>query len=137
MGISKQAIEDIYKTSDKPSEFFTRLGNIILDEFSGIRIIGQIERPEGKDTYDALKQCLRTYLSHYRNFDALPNDVYSRSVFSLYFVWTGIFHYGEEEGSELWPHVFEGLGISDDQKIENNFGCVPLFAQRLISITIL
>jgi len=124
MQISKETIESVFNSANgKASKFFYELGKIILDEFSNIRIIGQIERPEGKATYDALKQCLNSFTKSYQNVESMIQTVpkHSRAVLSLYFVWTGVFHYGEEEGNELWPHVFEGLGISYDQKIENNF----------------
>ena len=115
MQISKQTIESAFnKANGKASKFFYELGSIILDEFSNIRIIGQIECPEDKVTYDALKQCLKSLAKSYHNAKSMMDDIQTvpkqyHSVFSLYFVWTGIFHYGEEEGNELWPHVFDGL----------------------------
>ena len=126
MSISKETIENVFSSmANKPSKFFRELGKIILDEFSGIRIIGQIERPEGKATYDTLKQCLQSIAGYYGYFDALLDAVLEteqfRSVLSLYFVWTGIFHYGEDEGNELWPHIFKGLSLIDESAIENKF----------------
>jgi len=134
MSISKKTIEDIFKnTADNPPEFFEKFGNIIIDEFSGIRIIGQIERPEGEATYETLRGCLQSVLKNYKNFDRLLDDTQLiqkrfRAVLSLYFVWTGIFRYGEYEGNELWPHIFEGL-FSYDPNIAWQWG--KMFMQCL------
>lgn len=94
--------------------FLEDLGDRVLEAFSGIRLIGEIERPEGRDTYEELRSRLgqvvkgsETVLSEILEMDSKQ----MRATFGLYFVWTGIFSYGEESGHELWPQVLEGLGI--------------------------
>ena len=68
----------------------------MLDEFSGITLIGQIERPEGQEAYDVLQVCLREL---FRNALRVHRSHHGtkqwRAVLSLYFVWTGIFHVEE------------------------------------------
>lgn len=127
MGISQKTIKDIFdRTANCPLKFFEELGNIVLEEFSGIRVIGQIERPEGKATYETLKDCLQSVFKCYKDFDSILEDVQIvqkrfRAVLSLYFVWTGVFHYGKVEGHELWAHVFKGLSLPHINPTENEF----------------
>jgi hypothetical protein len=110
-------------TSIDRDSFFKQLGGIVLEEFSGITLIGEIERPKGKETYEVLQVCLREW---FRN----KSDVYVilhgtkqwRAVLSLYFVWTGIFTYGIEQRHELWPHIFKGLGIPYRAQIAQRYG---------------
>jgi hypothetical protein len=119
MSISSANIHDAFEQGKDPYGFFSKLGELILDEFASIRLIGEIERKDGRKTYELLKDCLKKILSQASTgkldsvFKLIPNKF--RAVMSLYFVWSGIFSYGEEQGHELWPHIFEGLGFIPDQ----------------------
>lgn len=132
MAISTQTIEKIFQQEKNPDGFFLELGNVVLEEFTDIKLIGDIERPEGRDTYEALKEYLKTVLEY---FDRFPlhifenEDGHYRAVMSLYFVWTGIFLYGEEQGHELWPHIFQGLGYGHDPNL--SWQCGRLFMKCL------
>lgn len=133
MPIDKETIDKIYRQSDNASDFFDELGDIILNEFSYIKIIGQIERPEGEETYEMLRCCLDKILSRYGAIISFLNTVVIpkrlRAVFSLYFVWTGVFHYGKKSGNELWGPVFSGLSLPYDQNASTEYG--KLFLQSL------
>ncbi|RJR25702.1 MAG: hypothetical protein C4582_03095, partial [Desulfobacteraceae bacterium] len=121
MAISSSTILDAFGNGTDPYRFFSQFGDAVLDEFAGIRLIGVVERKEGEDTYETLKKCLGAILggSQNRELDSvmklIPNKF--RAVMSLYFVWAGIFTYGEEQGHELWPHIFGGLGFNPDQAL--------------------
>ena len=116
--ISKELIRGIFANAYDGWAFLDDLGDRILEAFSGIRLIGEIERPEGRETYEELKVCFgqfvngsETVLAEVLDYD----NKQMRAAFGLYFVWTGIFAYGEESGHELWPPVLGGLGIHQDQ----------------------
>lgn len=129
MAINSKTIIEIFNESEPiryPHKFFENLGKEILDEYSDIRLIGQIERPEGKETYETLKKCLKHYLVLRKEDKTFNPDFYetrkSRAVICLYFVWTGIFNYGEKQGNELWPPIFEGLGYGYNPNISPRCG---------------
>ena len=111
------------------SDLFAKiLGQVILEQFAGIRLIGEIERIEGKETYDVLSSLLRIALSEASLWEICRNGSAGwRAIFSLYFVWTGIFSYGEESGHDLWPPVMKGLGLEPDGNLSNR--CGQLFIQ--------
>lgn len=91
--------------------FGKTFGSVVLEQFQGIRLIGEIERREGPKTHEALKICLNDILSETPLPQLCRNASPSwRAILSLYFVWSGTLSYGEETGSELWPHIMEGLG---------------------------
>ena len=136
--LSERIINEAYAASqytDKDrkiidgSIFFKNLGQVILEQFEGIRLIGEIELKEGKQTY-------RVCTIHFCQTLALTslNEIcnnsttYCRAVLSLYFVWTGTFHYGEEVGHELWPSVMKGL-VEPDSNLSNS--CGQLFIRCL------
>jgi len=54
MSISSSDILDAYDkgTGTDPYGFFSKFGDKVLDEFAGIRLIGEIERKEGERTYE-------------------------------------------------------------------------------------
>lgn len=135
MKLSEKTIHAVIKGSldkDAPLLFFEVLGRIILKEFQHIRLIGEIERPEGEETYHALRDSLCQYLKYCR-IPRFSDDFVStrnaRAVISLYFVWTGIFEYGEEQGNEFWPHIFDGIKLPYDANVTAAAG--RLFMQCL------
>ena len=130
--ISKELIRNKFEAACDKWAFLEDLGDCILEAFSSIRLIGEIERPEGRETYEELKACLvqivngpEAVLAEVLDY----NNKQMRAVFGLYFVWTGIFAYGEEAGNELWPPVLEGVGIPHDPVLSNK--CGPLFMKCL------
>ena len=135
MEISKKIIHEIFEESEPirfEHRFFSSLGSRIVDEFSDIRLIGEIERPEGKETYEALRKSLKEFfeIRGARQFE--PDfffDREARAVLSLYLVWTGIFSYGVDKGNDIWPHVFEGLGFPHNPNMSPS--CGKLFKQCL------
>ena len=137
--ISKRTIQQIFESRPQTSRpeyyvdtdsFFKQLGDIVLEEFSGIMLIGEIERPEGEETYEVLQVCLRELFRNKPGVHVILHGTKQwRAVLSLYFVWTGIFHYGVEHGHELWPHIFEGLGIPYHAQIAQR--CGKLFMECL------
>lgn len=132
MSIDQKTIGEIFGQASNASDFFYELGGIVLDEFSYIRIIGQIERAEGPDTYKMLKACLQRVLRPYCHINSIPNDASQkrlRAVLSLYFVWEGVFSYGQAAGHELWPHIFNGLLLPCDANASAQ--CGRLFLQTL------
>ena len=136
MLINRQKIIDSFENSNSEiyaNRFFDDLGENILEELDDIKLIGEIERPEGIDTYNALKACLKQYLDLREEPQFFNPSIFStresRAVLSLYFVWTGIFHYGEKQGHELWDHVFNGLGRQPKSGISTQ--CGQLFFQCL------
>lgn len=128
--ISKELIRRIFAHAFDGRAFLEDLGAHVLEAFSGIRLIGEIERPEGRETYEELKGCVGQFVN---GSEAVLAEVLDygnkqmRAVFGLYFVWTGIFAYGEESGHELWPQVLEGLGIPQDSVLSNRYRCGTLF----------
>ena len=133
LSLSGESIRRLFETTfepESPSEFLHKLGEVIIEDFSDVRLIGELERPEGKGTYDALIDCLQKVLQGYKRFPfSLFQYEAPRAVISLYFVWTGIFCYGEGHGNELWPPVFEGLRVWHDGNIQRK--CGDLFGQCL------
>jgi len=132
MALNANLIKDIYSKSNKPIYFLSELGEIILDEFASIRLIGEIERPEGRSTFTSLKDALKSVLGQFERFPISFFETEhgrSRAVLSLYFVWTGIFYYGEEQGNELWPHIFHGLGHTNDPNL--SWRCGQIFMECL------
>ena len=130
--ISKELIRGTFDIACDGWVFLEDLGDRILEAFSGIRLIGEIERSEGRETYEELKGCLGQFVngSEIVLAEFLDNgNKQIRGVFGLYFVWTGIFAYGEESGHELWPPVLEGLGIPYGPVLSNK--CGPLFMECL------
>lgn len=137
--LSERIINEAYAASqytDKDrkiidgSIFFKNLGQVILEQFEGIRLIGEIELKEGKQTYRVLRNSLRQTLALTSLNEICNNSTtYCRAVLSLYFVWTGTFHYGEEVGHELWPSVMKGLGVEPDSNLSNS--CGQLFIRCL------
>ncbi|GEM_PF-3482833 len=135
--LSKEAITEAYHSSQcvdrgqeylDPNLFAKNLGQVILEQFAGIRLIGEIERREGKETYDALSNSLRAARSGTSLWQICQNGSAAwRAILSLYFVWTGIFSYGEESGHDLWPPVMKGLGMEPDGNLSNR--CGQLFIQ--------
>jgi hypothetical protein len=118
--INLKNIQTIYKGA--PSTFLEVLGKIIRKEFAHIKLIGEIERPEGEDTFHALRDCLHRYFRFrfINRFDPDRSDLdnqNARAVISLFFVWTGIFEYGEDQGNELWPHIFNGMKLPHDPNV--------------------
>lgn len=108
--------------------FVKKLGQAVLEQFAGIRLIGEIERIEGKATYETLSTFLSTILSKTFLWQICQNgSVEWRAILSVYFVWTGIFFYGEESGHDLWPAVMKGLGLEADGNLSNR--CGQLFIQ--------
>jgi hypothetical protein len=135
--LSKEAITHAFSSSHyvdrgerhwDASLFAGNLGKVVLEQFRGIRLIGEIERIEGKETYDVLSRVLRTALSEASLGKICQGGSASwRAILSLYFVWTGIFSYGEESGHDLWPPVMKGLGLEPDGNLSNR--CGQLFIQ--------
>ena len=121
--ISKELIRRIFANAYE--WVLEDFGDHVLEAFSGIRLIGEIERPEGRETYEELKVCFGQFVN---GSEAALADVLdygnkqTRAACGLYFVWTGIFAYGEESGHELWPPVLEGLGIPHDPVLSNKCG---------------
>ena len=117
MKISKKTIAELsdeYSKIGNAHEFLNELGRIIRAELVGLGLIGEIERPEGKDTYDALKNALKKFYRIKKMGDFDPAYIDSpdrRAVLSLYFVWAGVFNYGADGGHDFWPHVFNELGF--------------------------
>ncbi|MBW2030851.1 MAG: hypothetical protein JRJ31_17445 [Deltaproteobacteria bacterium] len=98
-----------------------------------VKLIGEIERKEGKATYDALQDCLRSIFNRSNRFDLSllqTKQGYSRAVMSLYLVWTGIFFFGQEQGHEFWPHVFQGLGHQHDPNLSWRCGLLFLLSLK-------
>ena len=135
--LGKEAIGQAFSSSqyadrgptDWDLQLFERnLGKIVLEQFGGIRLIGEIERIEGKETYDVLTCFLRIALSKASLWNICSKGSAGwRAILSLYFVWTGIFCYGEESGHDLWPHIMKGLGLEPDGNLSNR--CGKLFIQ--------
>ena len=117
MKISKKTIAELsdeYSKIVNVHEFLNELGSIIRAELVGLRLIGEIERPEGKDTYDALRNALKRFcrIKKMGDFDPAYFDFPDRrEVMSLYFVWAGVFNYGADGGHDFWPHVLNELGF--------------------------
>lgn len=110
--------------------FVQHLGNAILEEYSGIRLIGEIERTEARDTYETLRGLLSAILDKPMLRAVLQEGTRQwRAILSLYFVWAGIFSYGEDSGHDLWPPVFRGLGIEHDTNL--SWRCGQLFMECL------
>ena len=112
--ISKELIQRISANACDGWAFVEDLGGHVLEAFSGVRLIGEIERPEGKGTYDELKRRLGQFVNGSEDVLIEVLDYGNKEMtatFALYFVWTGIFAYGEDSGHELWPQVLDGLGI--------------------------
>lgn len=127
MKIDANSIKQIFESTPKynPQEFLYQTGAILLDEFSDIKLIGQIERPEGEETYRVFQKYLSKILKFYFNDKFNPHFFEfkeARAVIALYFVWTGIFDYGEDRGKELWPHIFEGLGCCHNTNLSSPSG---------------
>ena len=126
MALSAKNIEEIYQRQNNLHGLFSELGEIVLDEFIGIKLIGEVERTEGKETYETLRDCLKSAFASSSDLEwvsvnkIIPNKF--RAVMSLYFVWAGVFAYGEEQGHELWPHIFEGIGFRNDPLMAQTFG---------------
>ena len=130
--ISKELIRIIFANPYDGWVSLEDFGEHVLEAFSGIRLIGEIERLEGRETYEELRDCLGQFVngSETALAEVLDNgNEQMRAAFGLYFVWTGIFAYGEESGHELWPPVLEGLGIPHDPVLSNK--CGPLFMECL------
>ena len=135
--LSKEAIEQAFSSSQlvdrgqtcyDASLFARILGETVLEQFAGIRLIGEIERIEGKETYNVLSRCLRTALSEGSLREICQSGSPGwRAILSLYFVWAGIFSYGEESGHDLWPPVMKGLGLEPDGNL--SYRCGQLFIQ--------
>ena len=110
--------------------FIQTLGDVIRDHFKSVRLIGEIERREGQETYDVLRLSLQDALYSTTLRQICQNGTASwRAAFSLYFVWTGIYCYGEESGHDLWPAVFKGLGLNYSGNI--SWLCGQLFMECL------
>ena len=127
--ISKELIRGTSNIACDGWVFLEDLGDRIVEAFSGIRLIGEIERPEGRETYEELKVCLGQFVNGSGTALAEVLDYGNkqmRAVFGLYFVWTGIFAYGEESGHELWPPVLEGLGLHPRDQVSTH-RCRELF----------
>lgn len=132
MSISKKNITQIFNDlSDirHGNKFFYHLGTIIRDELSDLRLIGEIERPEGKDTYYTLRNALKAFFK-IRNFNELDPYFFdfpqNRAVISLYFVWAGVFYYGSEGGHDFWPHISNELGFEHNPNITPRLICKSL-----------
>lgn len=110
--------------------FIRSLGDSIIEEFSKVKLIGEIERLEGRDTYEFFKKNIRKYIDRSLLLSILRNGSRQwRAILGLYFVWAGIFEYGEESGHELWPPVFKGLDIEYDTNL--SMKCGQLFMECL------
>ena len=118
--ISKETIQKVFQNTLDSTSFFDDLGDIVLEAFSGVRLIGEIECQEGKETYEELRACLNQVIGDTPRHLAIfaPSMRQFRAVFSLYFVWTGIFAYGEESGHELWPPILRGIGIEPHTNLD-------------------
>lgn len=137
--LSKDVMTDAYLSSQyvdrgqtywDPNLFAKNLGQVVRDQFAGIRLMGEIERREGKETYDALTSSLKKALAEASLWNICQNGSAGwRAVLSLYFVWTGIFSYGEESGHDLWPPVLKGLGLETDGNLSDR--CGRMFKQCL------
>lgn len=120
MKISQESIKRLskeYSHISNAHEFLFHLGIAIREELYGLRLFGEIERPEGKDTYEALRDALKTFfvIKHENCLNpSYFDDPERRAVISLYLVWAGVFHYGSDSGNEYWKHVFRGLGFAYD-----------------------
>ena len=127
--ISKELIRRIFANAYDGWASLEDFGDHVLEAFSGIRLIGEIERPEGRETYEELKVSLGQFVNGSEAALAEVLDYGNeqmRAVFGLYFVWTGIFAYGEESGHELWPPVLEGLGLHPRDQVATH-RCRELF----------
>ena len=128
--ISKEIIQKVFQNTFDHASFFDDLGDIVLGMFAGVRLIGEIECQEGKETYEELRACLdRVVVDKSRHLDTFPSTRQLRAVFSLYFVWAGIFAYGEESGHDLWPPILRGIGIEPHPNLTGRYG--ELFMQCL------
>lgn len=139
--ISKKVISTIYadscmgakgKTCWDGSIFIKNLGRFVLDQFEGIRLIGEIEQNEGWETYKSLRDVLhKAFSGSFVDPRHICQDSTraTRAVLSLYIVWTGMFCYGKESGNDLWPAVMSGLGFKDGENQSSFFG--RLFKQCL------
>jgi hypothetical protein len=129
--ISKETIQKVFQNTLDSESFFDDLGDIVLEEFSGVRFIGEVECQEGKETYEELRACLDQVIVDKSHHLAIfnPSTRQLRAVFSLYFVWTGIFAYGEESGHDLWPPILRGISIELHSNLTGR--CGELFMQCL------
>ena len=85
--ISKKVISTIYadscmgakgKTCWDGSIFIKNLGRFVLDQFEGIRLIGEIEQNEGWETYKSLRDVLHKAFSGSFAVSYTHLDVYKR-----------------------------------------------------------
>ena len=116
VSISKERIQRLFDTTLDEWSFLDDFGDLILEHFADIRLIGEVERAEGRETYETLRACLDKLVVDQECLETICRSATRQwhAVFGLYFVWTGIFAFGQQVGNELWPPVFRGLGLQED-----------------------
>ena len=113
-----------------PTRFGEIFGRLVVRQYDGIRLVGEIEQKEGEETYKELQKCLKLVLSGSSLWSICRQGSKAwRAILSLYFVYTGIFLYGEDWGHDLWPHIFRGLSMETDGNLAKC--CGELFIQCL------
>ena len=131
MELTKKNIEEVFKAHNNPHSALQAFGRLIVEEFKSIKLIGEIERPDGEDSYESLRESLKIAFWEFPRVGLSINetDRNSRAALSLFFVWAGIMHYGEEQGHEFWPHLFSELGIERSPTL--SLSCGELFLKCL------
>jgi len=86
------------------------LGKELLERFSEVSLIGEIELEEDEGTYRHLREILRENDGR-RLHDILTiGSSQSNAILSFLMVFTARFEYGDGWGNDLWPHVERALG---------------------------
>jgi len=132
MELTSKNIGDVFGAhSDKPVLGLQAIGRGLVEEFKSIRLIGEIERPDGEGSYESLRECLKlaSWDSPQVCLSIGETDRNIRATLSLFFVWAGIMHYGEEQGHEFWPHLFNEIGLERTQARAQS--CGELFLKCL------
>ncbi len=116
--ITEHSLKEIFNSTiteqKSPEKFFTELGNLILNNFLSVNVIGELTYSLGKETFETFKEILKAFFTDYPPSCLKKlNTGESRAVISLYLVWAGTGFYIDEKERPFWPYIFEGIGIKD------------------------
>ncbi|OQA13911.1 MAG: hypothetical protein BWY64_03437 [bacterium ADurb.Bin363] len=120
-------IRNIFNTGitqkNDPSRFFYDLGNVILEEFLSVKLIGEFIYTLNRNIYNVLKENLSSLFTlHSPSTLRHLNTRQTRATLSLYMVWAGIYFHKDKENRKLWQYIFEELNIPQEQKLSSQFG---------------